>query len=156
MAEKKDSKDVVKIEEEMTLPSANLFGSREGENFLTATLNQNFKQVRETQIADKSEDIQVKFEYTISEKIRQLKRKSRIVKDDLIKVVPSTPLQAMNLNDLDEGKFVEGISKWRLECHNNAVEILSDIDTYQSMFGKSWDDGDKAFVKSMVIDIKNV
>ena len=154
MAEKTGT-EVVETKE-TTLPSTNLFGAKEGENFLTATLNQNFKQVRETQIADKSEDIQVKFEYTISEKIRQLKRKSRIVKEDLIKVVPSTPLQSMNLADLDEAKFVTGISEWRLGCHNDAMEILSDIDTFQSMFGKEWDEDDKKFVKSMVIDIKNV
>lgn len=157
MADEKDRTEIVKVKEETTLPgSTNLFGAKEGENYLARTLGQNFKQVRETQIADKSEDIQVKFEYEISEKIRQLKRKARLVKDDLIKVIPSTPLQSMNLAEIDEAKFVSGISTWRLDLHNDAMAILSDLSVYQSMFGKQWSDEDKAFVKSLVIDIKAI
>lgn len=156
MAEEKNRTEVVEVKEETTLPGTNLFGAKEGENYLTKTLGQNFKQVRETQIADKSEDIQVKFEYEISEKIRQLKRKARLVKDDLIKVIPSTPLQSMNLAEIDEAKFVTGISKWRLDLHNDAMAILSDLSVYQSMFGKQWGDDDKNFVKSLVIDIKSI
>ena len=149
------SKDLVETGKE-TLPSTNLFGAKEGENFLAKTLGQNFKQVKETQIQDKSEDIERRMCIKIQDAIIKLRRQARTIKDDLIKVIPTSPIQTLNLAEIDDEKFCNGISEWRLRCHNSAVSIISDISIYQSMFGKKWDEEEKTFVKSMIIDFKNI
>lgn len=148
--------EIVKTEESAVVQSNNLFGATPGENFLAKTLGQNYKQVKEAQIQYKVEDIEREMSRQIADQIIDLKRKARTIQDDLVKVIPTTPLQQLNLAEIDEKKFCDGMSKWRISCHNDAQHILAMIDIFQNMFGKNWPDDEKSFVKSMIIDFRNI
>ena len=150
------SKDLVETGKE-TLPSTNLFGAEEGENFLLKTLGQNFKQVKETQIKYKSEDIERELKRRIQDAIIDLKRKSRQPQDELIKIIPTSALSTFSLADIDEKEFCNNLQSWAISCHNDAQKILVNIRIYQSLFGKAWEyDDDKTFLKSMLIDFNNI
>lgn len=60
MDTKKETKSVVKKEDEITevsVSNANLFGAKEGENFLAKTFGSTFGQVKKTLVEYKVEDI---------------------------------------------------------------------------------------------------
>lgn len=147
------AKDLVERKEE-TGVSTSLFGTG---NFLADTLGQNFKQVKEAAVKYKVEDIERRMKRTIQDDIVDLRRKFRQPQDDLLKIIPSTPLGQMNLSDIDDKEFVSGMEKWRIECHRDAQIILSNIGLYKSMFGKEWEDEEeKEFVKSLIIDFNAI
>ena len=153
---KKTDTEVVKVEPEITKAPTNLFGASEGENFLAKTLGQNFSQVKKTAIEYKAEDIKREMKREIQDRIIDLRRDARRPQDDLIKIIPTSPMQTLNLSDLDERDFCKGIFSWGIECHNAAQKILSAIRIYQNMFGEEWDPDEKAFVKDMVIDFRSI
>lgn len=152
---KKTDTEVVKVEPETT-KTPNLFGASEGENFLAKTLGQNFSQVKKTAIEYKAEDIKREMKREIQDRIIDLRRDARRPQDDLIKIIPTSPMQTLNLGDLDERDFCKGIFSWGIECHNAAQKILSAIRIYQNMFGEEWDPDEKEFVKDMVIDFRGI
>ena len=147
---------VVPVEETTAAVSTNLFGAKPGQNFLVGVLGQNFKQVKETLVQRKVEDIERIMMRKIQDNILDLKRKYDSIQDDLVAAVPTSPMQTLNLNSIDPRKFCDGLSEWRLNCHNDACSILSDINVYQSMFGKIWPEDEREFVKSLVLDFKNI
>lgn len=151
----KKTTEVTKIEETEKTPT-NLFGASEGENFLAKTLGQNFSQVKKTLIEYKTEDIKREMKREIQDRIIVLRRDARKPQDDLTKIIPTSPMQTLNLSDIDEKKFCEGIFGWGIECHNAAQKILSAIKIYQNMFGEEWDADEKEFVKSLVIDFRSI
>lgn len=151
---KKTDTEVVKVEE--TTKTPNLFGASEGENFLAKTLGQNFSQVKKTLIEYKTEDIKREMKREIQDRIIVLRRDARKPQDDLTKIIPTSPMQTLNLSDIDEKKFCEGIFGWGIECHNAAQKILSAIKIYQNMFNEEWDVDEKEFVKSLVIDFRSI
>lgn len=151
---KKTDTEVVKVEE--TTKTPNLFGASEGENFLAKTLGQNFSQVKKTLIEYKTEDIKREMKREIQDRIIVLRRDARKPQDDLTKIIPTSPMQTLNLSDIDEKKFCEGIFGWGIECHNAAQKILSAIKIYQNMFNEEWDVDEKEFVKALVIDFRSI
>jgi len=151
---KKTDSEVVKVEE--TTKTPNLFGASEGENFLAKTLGQNFSQVKKTLIEYKTEDIKREMKREIQDRIIVLRRDARKPQDDLTKIIPTSPMQTLNLSDIDEKKFCEGIFGWGIECHNAAQKILSAIKIYQNMFNEDWDSDEKEFVKALVIDFRSI
>jgi hypothetical protein len=151
---KKTDAEVVKVEE--TTKTPNLFGASEGENFLAKTLGQNFSQVKKTLIEYKTEDIKREMKREIQDRIIVLRRDARKPQDDLTKIIPTSPMQTLNLSDIDEKKFCEGIFGWGIECHNAAQKILSAIKIYQNMFNEDWDSDEKEFVKALVIDFRSI
>ncbi len=151
---KKTDTEVVKVEE--TTKTPNLFGASEGENFLAKTLGQNFSQVKKTLIEYKTEDIKREMKREIQDRIIVLRRDARKPQDDLTKIIPTSPMQTLNLSDIDEKKFCEGIFGWGIECHNAAQKILSAIKIYQNMFNEDWDSDEKEFVKALVIDFRSI
>lgn len=151
---KKTDTEVVKVEE--TTKTPNLFGASEGENFLAKTLGQNFSQVKKTLIEYKTEDIKREMKREIQDRIIVLRRDARKPQDDLTKIIPTSPMQTLNLSDIDEKKFCEGIFGWGIECHNAAQKILSAIKIYQNMFNEEWDADEKEFVKALVIDFRSI
>jgi len=161
MSEKKEEKSVVKKEEETTevivsSANANLFGAKEGENFLAKTFGATFGQVKKTLVEYKVEDIKREMKREIQDMIIELRRVARKPQDDLIKVMPQTPMQTINLSDINEKKFCEGLFNWGLECHKNAQKILNCIRIYQDMYGEEWDIEEKAYVKSLVINWETI
>ena len=154
---KKTDTEVVKVENEETMPAqSNLFGASAGENFLAKTLGQNFSQVKRTAIEYKTEDIKREMKREIQDRIIVLRREARKPQDDLIKIIPTSPMQTLNLSDIDEKKFCEGIFGWGIDCHNASQKILSSIRIYQNMFGEDWDKDEKEFLRSLVIDFNNI
>jgi hypothetical protein len=151
---KKTDAEVGKVEE--TTKTPNLFGASEGENFLAKTLGQNFSQVKKTLIEYKTEDIKREMKREIQDRIIVLRRDARKPQDDLTKIIPTSPMQTLNLSDIDEKKFCEGIFGWGIECHNAAQKILSAIKIYQNMFNEDWDSDEKEFVKALVIDFRSI
>ncbi len=155
MAEEK--KEVVAVNDETgATVSTSVFGTVPGQNFLVDVLGQNFKQVKDTLIKRKVEDIERILMRKIDDNILNLQRKFESIKDDLVNIVPTSPMQTLNLNSLDPRTFCDGLSQWRLECHNDACSILADIDVLKSVFGKDWDPNQKNFVKSLILDFKNI
>jgi len=154
--EKEEKKDVVKVESTATEVSANLFGAKDGENFLAKTLGQNFSQVKKTLVEYKVEDIKREMKREIQDKIIVLRRSARKPQDDLTKIIPTSPLQQLNLTDIKEDEFCRGIFNWGISCHQDAQIILNAIRIYQNMFGESWDEDEKEFVKSLVINWENI
>lgn len=155
MAKKTDTA-MTKVEEQETTKTPNLFGASEGENFLAKTLGQNFSQVKKTLIEYKTEDIKREMKREIQDRIIVLRRDARKPQDDLTKIIPTSPMQTLNLSDIDEKKFCEGIFGWGIECHNAAQKILSAIKIYQNMFNEEWDVDEKEFVKALVIDFRSI
>lgn len=149
---KEEKKDVVKVEDATKEVSANLFGAKSGENFLSTTLGQNFSQVKKTLVEYKVEDIKREMKREIQDKIIDLRRDARRPQDDLMKIIPTSPMEKMNLTDIKENEFCAGIFNWGLDCHQAAQRILNAIRIYQNMFGESWDEDEKEFVKSLVIN----
>ena len=153
---KDEKKDVVKVEEATTEVSTNLFGASSGENFLAKTLGQNFSQVKKTLVEYKVEDIKREMKREIQDKIIDLRRTARKPQDDLTKIIPTSPLQQLNLTDIKENEFCRGIFDWGINCHKDAQIILNAIRIYQNMFGEAWDADEKEFVKTLVINWENI
>lgn len=153
---KKTDTEMVKVEESEITKTPNLFGALEGENFLAKMLGQNFSQVKKTAIEYKVEDIKREMKREIQDRIIDLRRDYRKPQDDLIKIIPTSPMQSFSLSDLDERDFCKGMFSWGIEVHNAAQRILSAIRIYQNMFGEEWDPDEKAFVKDVVIDFRSI
>lgn len=160
MDTKKETKSVVKKEEETTevivSSNANLFGAKEGENFLAKTFGSTFGQVKKTLVEYKVEDIKREMKREIQDMIIELRRVARKPQDDLIKIMPQTPMQTINLSDINEKKFCEGLFTWGLDCHKSAQKILNCIRIYQDMYGEPWDNDEKEYVKSLVINWETI
>ena len=157
MAKEEEKKDVVKVEETTgRTVSTNLFGARDDENFLAKTLGQNFSQVKKTLVEYKVEDIKREMKREIQDKIIDLRRTARKPQDDLTKIIPTSPMQQLNLTDIKENEFCRGIFDWGINCHKDAQIILNGIRIYQNMFGEKWDEDEKDFVKSLVINWETI
>lgn len=133
-----------------------LDSAKEGENLIESTLSKNFRQVREELIHDKVEDIKIDLERKIQDEIRDLKKKSREIQDALIRMAPTGPLQAMNLDGIEAHSFNVVLSEWGIACHSQAMKVLSDINLYQKLFKEAWKDEDKDFARSLIIDFSKI
>ena len=154
---KKTDAEVVKVEPEITKTPTNLFGATDGENFMLNTLGQNFKQVKETQIQDKSEDIQRELERRIQDGVIELRRKARQPKDNLVKLIPTSALSTFNLDNLDPKDFCDSMLNWGIDCHNLAKKTLIYMALYKGLFGKDWEKAEEVeFVKSKIIDADSI
>lgn len=153
MADEKKNTEVAEVVNELaTQVDVNLFGSGDGENFLMNTLGQNFKQVKETQIQYKVEDILSELDRRIQIGIRDLRRKSREPQDNLVKLIPTTAMMTLNLDALEPADFCDAMKKWGIELHNLAKETWIYLILRKSLFGMDWEKPEEvAFVKSKII-----
>lgn len=148
----KVEKTVNDLTELAELTELNLFGTEPGENFMLTTLGQTFKQVRDTQVQYKCEDILTELDRRIQIGVRDLRRKSREPQDNLVKLVPNVALASMNLDPLDPIDFCDRMLTWGKEVHNLAKETWIYIILRKSLFGLDWEKPEEVkFVRSKII-----